>query len=652
MLMFKRISGLQARILLTIAALLVGCFLLFGALLLSVEKQNILEQTNQKNITSLRNIVQMLEMHYLQQQQHMSTAAALANQLAQQAVTDSLLVSMYSSYASFASPTLAKQVSAESGFDYSFYVEQGGGFVRVVSTEREVNGQETRSAIVSMRSPQVHTLKTRKDFVGRFFDGSGWSFALLRPLFTQAGKLKAFIAISRDLYDLPQLRATLLNNKLRTGTSTFVHNGNGEVVILPVTANERAGIGAYDMQYAIENKRGYLTYDEVSKAAGVQQKMQYFDYFEPYDLYLATIVNQADELAAPLRTQRNLLVVFCLIMLLALLWVLNNFVSGIAFQINRITRQLANLSKGRITSVAQYQRKDELGRVFKALNKLIERINISSSFAQEIGKGNFDQQFTAFGDDDMLGNSLLNMRLDLKQSAEDQRIRQWTAEGNALLSEVLRNNNSGIDVLADQFLYHLIKYLGAAMGALYIAEQEETEKYLQVVACFAYSRRKYLHKRINPGEGLVGQAWLERDTIYMNDVPKNYIKVNSGTGEVKPRSVLIVPLNLNNKIYGLVELAFLEDVPKYKRTFVEEIARALAASISSAIYNQRNTILLEESQRMMSSMQAQEEEIRQNMEELLATQEEVEKRESEARQEIKQLSQELAQCKEQLVHQQ
>jgi methyl-accepting chemotaxis protein len=310
---------------------------------------------------------------------------------------------------------------------------------------------------------------------------------------------------------------------------------------------------------------------------------------------------------------------------------LNLLLNKILVPIEQVRVSLKELSLGRLSEKLDDRRKDEIGRINLQLNKLIDRISKSSKFALEVGKGNFDEEFEAYGREDILGNSLLTMRRNLKKAAEEEEIRNWMAKGDTLLSGIMREHSNNLDVLCDQFLYKLTNYISAQQGLLFIRKQgvegDVTEDYLELAACFALERKKYLHKKIFKGDGLVGQAWQERDTLFINDVPQNYSNIITGVGILRPKSILMVPIVLNENTYGVIELAFVADAPAYVVTFVEEIATAFAAVLSNSLFNERNKKLLEQSQQMTENLRSQEEEMRQNFEELQSTQEELQRRE-------------------------
>jgi PAS domain S-box-containing protein len=93
--------------------------------------------------------------------------------------------------------------------------------------------------------------------------------------------------------------------------------------------------------------------------------------------------------------------------------------------------------------------------------------------------------------------------------------------------------------------------------------------------------------------------------------------------------VLIVPLKVNDQIFGVVEIASFNLFQDFEMEFVQKIAESIASTISTVKINAKTQRLLEESQEMTEQMRAQEEEMRQNMEELQATQEEMQRSTSE-----------------------
>ncbi len=281
---------------------------------------------------------------------------------------------------------------------------------------------------------------------------------------------------------------------------------------------------------------------------------------------------------------------------------------------------------------------DEIGEMAASADKLIYNLKETSQFAQKIGRGEYDANYTPLSDEDILGTALLEMRNNLAEAGEKERKRKWSTEGQVLFSEVLKENTEHIPEIADKVISEMVKYLKANQGALFVVESPEqglngngTEPYLSMAACYAWDKKKFLEQKIYLGDGLVGQAWQEKGTIYLDEVPQGYVLITSGLGEANPKSVLIVPLIHNEEVFGVIEIASFQEFQEYEIEFVEKIAESIAATIASVRINERTRYLLSESTMMTEQMKSQEEEMRQNMEELEAAQESIERSQREAK---------------------
>ena len=251
-----------------------------------------------------------------------------------------------------------------------------------------------------------------------------------------------------------------------------------------------------------------------------------------------------------------------------------------------------------------------------------ERIHSNIEFANHIANADFDVEYEIEEDDEM-GSALLNMRKNLMEGAERERNEKFMNVGIAEISNIIRDNKTGLGDLSFEIISYLVQYLEANQGGMFVIKEEDNEKYLELSGCYAFERKKFLEKRVSIGEGLVGQCVLEKETTYMTDIPERYINITSGLGKAVPRNLVIVPLKNDQVIEGVIEIASFQKIEKHHIEFLEKLGEIIAASITNTRINERTQKLYQNSQEQAEQLRSQEEEMRQNMEELTATQEEM-----------------------------
>lgn len=317
---------------------------------------------------------------------------------------------------------------------------------------------------------------------------------------------------------------------------------------------------------------------------------------------------------------KNYILYFSLIVLGIFLIFLSFSITLVVITQNRLLPIIKKLSKGIAVEIQKSNRKDEFGQIRIYLYKFISYLKSAATFANKIGNNEFDYDFKPLSEKDTLGNSLIKMRDNMLKAKEEEAVRQeenrqrnWTSQGIALFNEVIRTKNEDLQQLSDAVIKELVDYTESIIGGIYIVNEVDDQVSIDLQSFYAFDRHKYLENKLKPGETLVGQCYLENSTIYINDVPKDYIYITSGLGQDNPKSILIVPLQFNQETFGIVELASFEDMPKYKIEFVERISETIASAISTTKINEITAKLLEESNRKTELMQEQEKASRVNI---------------------------------------
>lgn len=307
------------------------------------------------------------------------------------------------------------------------------------------------------------------------------------------------------------------------------------------------------------------------------------------------------------------------------------FTKSLTGPINSITRFLQDVAKGKIdnTKDLNIHTGDEIEVMANALSQSLEGLNNKTEFAKLIGNGNLDSDLNLLSEDDILGKSLLDMRDSLlkardeeeKRKFEDEKVK-WTNEGLAKFGDILRQNNNNLIKLGDEIIKNIVWYLNANQGGLFVINDNTEKTQYDLVAAFAYDRKKYLDKSFALGEGLIGTCAAEKDIVYITEIPQDYIEITSGLGNANPNALLLVPLKIEQDVLGVIEIASFNKFESYEIDFIQKLAESIASTLRTVKINAKTTELLQKSQEQAEMMAAQEEEMRQNMEELQATQEE------------------------------
>lgn len=300
---------------------------------------------------------------------------------------------------------------------------------------------------------------------------------------------------------------------------------------------------------------------------------------------------------------------------------------SVSYPIKYVNNVAQELSLGGIPK--DYEKEfgdDEIGEMARSMKRLVNGLKATSAFAESIGQGIYEKNYQPLSSHDILGNSLINMRNNLERVAKDDEVRIWSTEGVAKFSDIMRANYNSINRFAEEFVSNLVKYVKANQGGIFIVDENSLnseEPVMTLQGCYAWEKQRYLDKEVHEGEGLAGQVWQEKRTLYFTEIPNDYVNITSGLGKANPTSILIVPLLLNEVVFGVIELAFFRTLNDYEIHFIERIAENFASTLSIVKTNEKTQELLENSQLLTEQLRAQEEEMRQNVEELQTTQEEM-----------------------------
>jgi len=291
---------------------------------------------------------------------------------------------------------------------------------------------------------------------------------------------------------------------------------------------------------------------------------------------------------------------------------------------------IVTLGQGKLTNIEATDRADEIGEMMGAMQNLTRSINAKSQFALAIGQRRYSEEFQLLSDEDVMGRALLDMRESLQKNSEDERRRIWATQGLAEIGSILRDHADNPVEFYNMIIRFVVKYTDANQGGIFLVSAGTNEEpHLELMACYAYDRKKYLEKKVAIGEGILGQCVLEKQTVNLVEIPTSYISITSGLGEAPPSNLTIVPLKINEEVLGVIEIASFRRFEKFQIEFMERLAESIGAAIRNVQVNKHTKALLQQSQEQAEEMRSSQEELKQSMEELSAIQEEMTRKERE-----------------------
>jgi two-component system chemotaxis sensor kinase CheA len=277
-----------------------------------------------------------------------------------------------------------------------------------------------------------------------------------------------------------------------------------------------------------------------------------------------------------------------------------------------------------------------IGFMFQTVWRLAIRLNKMSNVMSEVASGKDDLstrlEVNSSDEIDDVARSFNLMAESLeKQIEKEQNLSKenheqaWIKSNLAEITSVLTGINE-IDVIARTFLSNVVPLVKACQGAFYLkdVDSEANNPIFELLGSYAYKERKHNLNKFSPGEGLVGQAVIEKTPILLTEVPTGYISIKSALGEGTPLNVYVLPILFKDDVIAVIELASFKEFDSTQQIFLEEMVRNLGMILDNKLGRIQLAKLLEESQVMTEELQAQSEELQSQQEELRVTNEELE----------------------------
>jgi len=164
----------------------------------------------------------------------------------------------------------------------------------------------------------------------------------------------------------------------------------------------------------------------------------------------------------------------------------------------------------------------------------------------------------------------------------------------------------GLKELSRTMLSHICLENEANHGAIFTINKNGEFDFL---SGYALKTENFINKSYALGEGLIGQAALDQKTIFVRQIPENYIDIESGIGGTSPTCLMLYPIVKDKKTLAVIELATLGDFNNSHHEFILEIEDIIAISFEREMAKNNTEILLEINQQQVLELQNKQEDL-------------------------------------------
>src|SRR5262245_15861487 len=285
-------------------------------------------------------------------------------------------------------------------------------------------------------------------------------------------------------------------------------------------------------------------------------------------------------------------------------------------------------------------------------NSLTMQVRNIADVATSVTKGDLTRQITvnAQGELDELKSNINQMIANLRETTERNQEQDWLKTNLAKFSRMMQGQKD-LESVSRLIMSELTPLVSAHHGAFFMMDADAGGSLLKLVASYAYRARKHVANRFVLGEGLVGQAALEKQPILLQNVPDDYIQITSGLGEAPPRNIIVLPILFEGEVKAVIELASFLPFSTIHQSFLDQLAESIGVVLNMIQANMRTEELLEQSQKLTQELQSQSRELQQQQEELKRSNSELEQQARTLRQSeelLKEQQEELQQVNEEL----
>ncbi|WP_433417037.1 HAMP domain-containing protein [Microtetraspora malaysiensis] len=305
--------------------------------------------------------------------------------------------------------------------------------------------------------------------------------------------------------------------------------------------------------------------------------------------------------------------------ILALKTTINTMVdqlSSFASEVTRVAREVG--SEGRLGGQARVEGVEGIWKgltenVNELAGRLTTQVRAIAAVTSAVARGDLTQSITAEAEGELadLKDNINTMVGNLRLTTNANQEQDWLKSNLARISRLMQGHRDLIEV-ARLIMSELTPLVSASHGACYLMVDGE----LTLIAGYGIQPGPSPRQRFTLGEGIVGQAALEAQQIILENVPGDYITIETGLSKSTPAQIVVLPILFESQVLGVLEMASFNQFSEVHLAFLTQLVETIGVTINTIIANSRTEDLLKESQRLAIELQERSDELQRQQEEL------------------------------------
>ena len=248
--------------------------------------------------------------------------------------------------------------------------------------------------------------------------------------------------------------------------------------------------------------------------------------------------------------------------------------------------------------------RDLTDNVNRLAANLTTQLRAIADVATAVTKGDLTRsiQVEAQGEVAFVKDNINEMIRNLRDTTLRNEEQDWLKTNLTRFTRMLQGQRDFLTV-GKLILSELAPLVSAQQGAFYMVDNSNGDSELKLLASYAHQEGNGAKNRFKMGEGLVGQAALEKRRILLTEVPRDYAKVSSGLGEFRPMNVVVLPILFEGEVKAVMELSSVERFSPAHQAFLDQLTESIGIVLNTIEASTRTENLLKQSQSLATELQ-------------------------------------------------